>query len=76
MFISAISVHDVPFQVSTIAIVGTPPTAIAAVFVAPSPVASPLTLFKSATSVQDVPFQVSVAPVLDGAFPPKTNAAV
>ena len=66
-----------PFHVSAIALSGVPPTAIAAVLVAPSPVNSCLAVFKSATSVQLVLFHDSVIAVAPGeAFPPKVNAAV
>ena len=73
---SAISVQELPSQLSILALgPSSPPPAMAAVVV-PLTGRFLLLLFKSFTSVQELPFHVSVTATADGAPPPAAIAAV
>ena len=78
VFISVVSDHVEPLYNSTFSVAAganRPPAAIADVCI-PAPPNSFLTPAKSPDSVHVLPLYSSVAPVLDGAAPPKTNPAV
>ena len=74
VFKSATSVQAEPFQVSAIALLGSPPTAIPAVVV-PVPVAECLSVFKPPTSVHVDPFHCSTSD-FNGCSPLAAIAAV